>query len=317
VISFKNKIIVEKNVLFQSFRNQVEFDDQIRGCITSYVQSLQREEAEKRSDETERRSSGTSEAVKAPSSQRSTPFSDETTNFLHAFIESKERDFAAEPVSSVEVARFRLLGTMISAHGNDETTLGAHDANIIYSERASVTLSMQEKVGLIDAALYGFSNHNIPLWYWLENLSGTMAGDLTVASMFGSVSCRIGALAAMRLVAEPINPIKNFGTGEIALDRAAIVRSWFKEKSDADLRVAALEYLAICGTSAELSSIRAELDRGNYRTIGPATDAFIRINLKESREDALKAIYDSQPESIDQALVTVVFSNPKSFNTSL
>jgi hypothetical protein len=121
----------------------------------------------------------------------------------------------------------------------------------------------------------------------------------------------------MRLVGEPVTPITRFDTGEIALDRTAIVQSWFRDQSDAELRVAALEYLAVCGTPADLPVIRAELDRGNYRTVGPATDAFIRIHLKQSREDALKAIYELQPESIDQALVTEVFIDPKSFDTSL
>jgi hypothetical protein len=236
---------------------------------------------------------------------------------LRAFIESKNQDLAATPVSSVEVARFRLLGTTLSAHGNDESTLGVHDANILYSQKGSLVLSLQEKFGLIDSALDNFSNHNVPLWHWLEDVSGTIGGDLTFASVFGPTSRRIGALAAMRLVAEPINPIKRTSTDKIAFDRTAIVQSWFNEQSEGQLRVAALQYLAVCGTPAELPLIKTELDRGNYQTIGPATDAIIQINLKQSRQDALKAIYELQPEAIDLAVVKEVFSRPESLDTSL
>jgi hypothetical protein len=79
VIAFKNKIVAEKAVLFQSFSSPLEFDDHIRGCITNYVQDLQREEAEKRSDENKRVSSGTSDGGKAQSSQTPTPFGREVT----------------------------------------------------------------------------------------------------------------------------------------------------------------------------------------------------------------------------------------------
>jgi hypothetical protein len=44
-------------------------------------------------------------------------------------------------------------------------------------------------------------------WHWREDISDTLGGDLTFASMFGPTSRRIGALGAMRLIAEPINPI--------------------------------------------------------------------------------------------------------------
>ena len=143
VIAFKSKIITERTILFQSFSSSLEFDDQIRGCITSYIQGLQREEAEKRSDESQTASPETSDGGKVASSQTSTPFSSEGTNFLLSFVESKDRDLTTKPVTPVEVARFRLLSTVISAHGNDESTLGAHDVNILYSERRSLTLSRE------------------------------------------------------------------------------------------------------------------------------------------------------------------------------
>lgn len=314
VLAFKNKIISERSVLFQSFSNPLEFDDCVRGCITSYAQNLQREEIEKRSDESQTVSSSPTAAGKAQSSQTSTPFANEDINFLSAFVESKTRGLAVSPV---EVARFRLLGTTLYAHGNDESTLGVHDANILYSQKSSLVLSLQEKFGLVNSALDNFSNHNVPLWHWIEDVSGTVGCDLTFASVFNPTSLRVGALAAMRLIAEPINPIKQPSTEKIAFDRLAIAQLWFDEQSEGNIRVAALQYLAVCGTPAELPLIKTELDRGNYNTIGPATDAIIQINLRQSREDALKAIYELQPEAVDEAIIKEVFSHPKSLDSSL
>jgi hypothetical protein len=316
VIAFRNKVTAERTVLFQEFSTPLEFDDQVRGCITSYVQDLQREEAENRSNENQAAAPDTSEGGKVQSAQTSTPFSSEGTSFLRAFVEPNDRDLTVDPVTPTEVARFRLLGTRISAHGNDESVVGAHDANIIYGEKGSLSLSVQEKIGLVDAALDSFYSHNVPLWYWLEDLSGRLGGDLTFASMFGPTSRRVGALAAMRVVAEPINSIKRVSTDEIVFDREAIVRSWLTEQENR-LRVAALEYLAICGTLAELPLIKTELNRGNYQTLGPATNAIIRINLRQSREDALEAIYELQPEFIDQGLLDDVLAHPRSLDSSL
>jgi len=315
VLTFKEGIIAERLVLFQEFNSPLEFDDQIRGCITNYVQTLQREEAERQSSE-KAVSSDSAGGNEAEPSAAFGPFGAEGANFLRGVLDG--RDLAVEPISAVEVARFRLLSSVAMATGNDEDSLGVHDANILYSVRESLDLGTVEKVALADTGIESFEQHNVPLWYWLDQLSGTIGGDLTILTMFGAMSRRIGALAAMRIVAEPIKPIKQFGDHrKILYDRGQIVGSWLKKEADAQLRIAALEYLSSCGIASDLPAIKSEFERGNYQTVGPATDAIIRINLRKSRENALEAIYDLQPESIDQKLVDEVLNHSNSFDTAL
>jgi hypothetical protein len=114
----------------------------------------------------------------------------------------------------------------------------------------------------------------------------------------------------MRLISEPIKPpLQN-------LERTDIVRSWFQESAD-DLKVAALEYLAVCGTAEDLPLIRTEYDRGNYRTVGPATDAILRLTLKDSRDAALRALNELQPGRVDAGLIGALFSKPDTIETPL
>ena len=182
VAAFKNRIINERIVLFQEFNDPREFEDQIRGCVTNYVQRLQRDEAKRQSNESQVASSSLPDSGKAQSSGKATPFANEATSFLRTFVD--DRNLTTEPLSPGEVARFRLLGDLISAQGNDEGSLGVHDANILYEEKESVAFSLQERFGLFDVALRNFADHNVPLWYWLVGLSNTLGGDLTFASRF-------------------------------------------------------------------------------------------------------------------------------------
>ena len=62
----------------------------------------------------------TSQAVEQPSP---TPLTPEGAQFVRVFVTKTELDRDTHPIESVEVARFRLLGTMIGTSGNDNSSL--------------------------------------------------------------------------------------------------------------------------------------------------------------------------------------------------
>src|ERR1700736_4159839 len=84
--------------------------------------------------------------------------------------------------------------------------------------------------------------------------------------------------------------------------REDYVRSWFFDGEPNAVKVAALGYLADLGVPADLPIVRRELDRGDYQTKGAATDAIIRISLRQSREKAIAALYELQPTSFSRSL---------------
>jgi hypothetical protein len=272
---FKNKIIAEKAILFQRFANTREFEDKVRDCITSYVQSLQAEEAQKIADETTAKASDTSEG-KDTTAPVYTPLTVEGAKFIRSFVTKTEGDRTDNPITPAEVARFRLLGSMVAVRGNDDNSLGIHDANILFYSRDKIDLTHREMQGLIDSALDHFSHENVPLWHWYVAVGSEEGGYLSLVSLIGSPTQRIGALNAMRIVSEPIKPLQKLHANDNDVDRKDFIQSWFQESTDERLKVAALEYLAVCGKAEDLPLIRKEYERGNYQTVGPATQAILR-----------------------------------------
>ena len=113
----------------------------------------------------------------------------------------------------------------------------------------------------------------------------------------------------MTLISAPI-------VTQLQFDREKIVHLWLQE-TDERLKVAALQYLAVCGKAEDLAVIRTEYERGNYQTVGAATDAILRVTLRESRGDALKVLNERQPERVDPRVVRALFSKPGTIETTL
>jgi len=308
VLAFQTRIVDGKEILFEKFSDMREFEARIRGCITNYVLRLVDEAQEILSGAQVRPSEPANEPVTASDSYKL--FSTEGARFIRELIAKSEKDRGKHPITSVEIARFRLLGSMISVSGNDERSLGVHDANILFNKRGELSLSRREMQGLIDSGLDHFASEAVPLWYWYTAAEASETGYLVLMAWVGHSTQRIGSLGAMRLISEPIVVATEFNRDEI-------VRSWFSSSSSDSLKVAALDYLAVCGIDSDLQVIREEFERRNYQTGGAAINAIIRLNLKQSREAAIRALYELQPESIDEALVENLFARPDAIETSL
>jgi hypothetical protein len=318
VVAFKEKVVAEKTVLFHDFNHSRDFETKILGCITNYVQSVLAEEAKKISEETSARANEGVQPEKASEPANVvTPLSTEGAQFLRDFIAKTERARESNPILPEEVARFRLISSLVSVGGNDEAALGVHDANILFAKRSEIDFSRREMNGLIDSALDHYSNHVVPLWHWYVAADTEKCGYLSLESFIGSSSQRIGALGVMRFLCEPVNLHLYSETEDKGKSRRVVVDSRFSEGTDYRLRVAALEYLASCGESDDLEIIRKEFDKGNYQTVGPATQALIRLNLKKSRDDAITVLLELQPESVDDGLVDKLFDRPAGVETSL
>jgi len=141
-------------------------------------------------------------------------------------------------------------------------------------------------------------------------LEGFGENLLPIYSLVGPAERRVGALSVMRLISEPL-PAKP------TLDREAYLYSWFSGDAPKVVKVAALAYLGDLGVTADLPVVKQELDRGDYQTKGAATDAIISINLRQSREEAIAAIYELQPTFISRSLLTALFENGASIPTEV
>jgi hypothetical protein len=69
------------------------------------------------------------------------------------------------------------------------------------------------------------------------------------------------------------------------------------------------------GLPEDISAIKRELGRNNYQTKNTATEAIIRIELRQSREKAIAALYELQPATIPQRLLAQIFEQSASVSS--
>lgn len=313
VLEFKKKIIEEKRILFGNFSTINEFEKKFRGCIANYLKTIHTKELEQVSDQsqTPTTKSESPQKPKPNSSAPQTPLSPEGAKFLREFITKTESDSNSdskdESLAAVEIARFRLLSSLVGGQANDVRYLGTHDANLLYGERDNFTFGQVEINGLLACGLHHYINENTPLWYWLAKTGGFK--NLSFFSILGpSTKQRVGALKAMSLISEPLRI-------DQTLKRKLYIKKWLDEGVNVDLKVAALGYLAHCGITEDLPAIREEFNRNDNQTISAAVNAILRISLRNDRQNILSILYDLQPVSISQDVISAIFDRPETFTS--
>lgn len=306
VIAFKDQVFTEKKLLAGTFADPRDFESKFRKCIQGYVIALANRDKASESEK-DQVPAAEAQATLANEPGPTTPLSVEGARFLRAFLATAEKATDEHPLAPDDVARVRLLSIIAAVHGNDQQSLGSHDANLLFKARTKFTFGRRELFGLLDNALAHFKHENVPLWHWVAAVDGFKNNILPICSVVGTTDRRIGALKAMRLIAEPISEEGHFG-------RKEIVPRWFSKDVEPVIRVAALEYLSECGQPSDLPFIGEEFFRNETQTTSAAADAIIRIKLREDRRLALDALYTLQPSTVRQDLLDALFSHESEFD---
>ncbi len=306
VIAFKEEVFSERKLLAGTFGDMRDFEVKFRKCIQGYVIALVEKD---KASQSEKDQAPAAEAQDTLTNEPdpTTPLSVEGARFLRAFLETAEKATDEHPIAPDDVARLRLISIIAAAHGNDQQSLGSHDANLLFKARTKFKFGRRELSGLLDGALANYKHDNVPLWHWVAAVDGFRNSMLPLRSMFGIADQRVGALRAMQLIAHPIADEDFFGRSEIVL-------SWFEKNVEPYVRVAALEYLSEFGQPSDLSVINAEFGRNDTQTTSAATNAIIRIRLREDRRSALEALYTLQPSKVRQDLLDALFSHESEFD---
>lgn len=309
VISFKEQVFSEKKLLASTFADARDFEGKFRKCIQGYVIALSSKDKATESEKVQAPNAETQTAL-TTEPRPTTPLSVEGVKFLRSFLTAAETATDERPLAADDVARFRLLSIIAAVNGNDQQLLGSHDANLLFKARKKFDFGQRELNGLIDDGLAHFNQENVPLWHWVDAVNGFKDNLLPFRSLIGTTEQRIGALKAMRLVAEPIIEEEHFG-------RKDFVRLWFVDSTETAVRIAALEYLSECGQPSDLTYINEELARNETRTTSAAAHAVINITLRNDRRAALEALYTLQPSSVTQGLLDELFSHDSEFENEI
>lgn len=309
VIAFKDQVFAEKKLLAGTFADVRDFEGKFRKCIQGYVIALAGKD---KVSESEKDQAPLAEAQTTPATEPgpTTPLSVEGAIFLRNFLITAEKATDEHPLAAEDVARVRLLSIIAAVHGNDQQSLGSHDANLLFKARTKFEFSRRELQGLLDDGLEHFKHENVPLWHWVAAVDGFKNDILPIYSAFGTTERRVGALKAMRLIAQPIVEQKHIG-------RKVIVPLWLSESTETAVRVAALEYLSECGQPSDLPFINEEFGRNETQTVSAAANAIIRIKLRDDRRAALEALYTMQPSTVRQDLLDALFSRDAEFDDDI
>lgn len=313
VIKFKEKLTNEKLILYEPFKDIQDFERKIRRCIVKYLTELQTQEIKERPPQTPTSALRNENANPAQiiSFPLDSPVGTEGLSFIKEVLFTEGKSNTTQGLSSPDVARLRLLTNIIRVQGNDIEALGVHDANLLYTNRDNYKFGRAELIGLISNSLEHYSDGIAPLWQWIGQVNGFKHSVLQNMSIFSANAKRkVGALAAMQLICASL-------TDDLVQDRKIYCEYWFDKNKENSVKVAALQYLGECGIPEDLPAILQEAEKNNSQTINAATTAVIRINLRQSKEKAIRALYELQPVSIDQKLLDSIFDAAEAISTEI
>ena len=237
VIAFREKIVEEKKILFQSFSTHHDLEQMTRRCIEEYVRTIKTADARSESSQISTAPSRDDQDSNEGSSNTADPFSTSGYTFLAELAGKLRQDSSSKDVSSFDVARLRLLANSISRTGNHEMTMGAHDLNVSSQLSREVwDLSRREILCLSRLGLQYMSSENVPFWRWYSLLL-RMKPPVTDVAIWSTIvrnndEERLGAFRVLTALGREIR------VDSETITREWIIQNWFSNESSARVRSA-------------------------------------------------------------------------------
>ena len=297
VLQFRDDIIAKKTLLFQEFTTTQDMERLARKCITQFVNQIRRKEELSKSAEIETKNLSSNSTTDSKNDSQRTPSSlDDGLVFLKDTIDSINQTHSIDQLTSLDVARLRLLANSFSKPGNHEMELGAHDINIIFSHcTQGLKLSQRETRCLLRLGFRYLNNENVPLWCWYRNIRQADLDPAFLSSVFGSNNNeKIGAISILISLARalPVN--------DKPINRDWILDSWFSDQSSSEVRLAALGYLAAHGSRNDYPVVEAEYNRNDHTTYLRALESMVEISIRTAKGTQAQAlVLNSQFEALN------------------
>ena len=315
VIEFRQNIMDSKQLLFADFTTVQDLEVLARRSITDYVTRVKETEALVEFDEVREKSSTTTSDTEkiAGTSFESSFLSTRHLAFLDELVEKIKQAPAMEQISSVDIARFRLLANSISRPQNDKIDLDVHDINLLYSAHMEeLDLDKKEIFWLFQLGLRHLSNENVPLWRWYSHLSDRSINPAVFSSVIGADDDeKIGAIRSLTALEH------DFSIDDERAKRKGIVNDWLSTDSSDRVKSAALTYLTKMGQLEDYDLAEREYEGDNYTTSNSALNCMISILLRAGEENsAQKLLLGSQFDSLNEETLTVVLDGFDNVETS-
>ncbi|ODU67192.1 MAG: hypothetical protein ABT11_20780 [Novosphingobium sp. SCN 66-18] len=294
VLQFRDKLISQKQVLFDNFQDITDFARKLRLGLADYVNRKHRER------QTDSQETETPPEVFADQGDGSVPPNEDTqpkiqADFLEAVAQTLREPTPYEAIPASHIARMRLIAMAHYRPGNDDPELGAHDANLLYRERRDFEFDLSEIRTLARFGLGAVSAHNKPLWLWLSSAMQVNRNWLAFETWSSQAAIRKGAFVAAQLVG--IDLLTND-----MLTREQMVTHWLNQE-DRNARKDALGYLKRQGNSEDLPIILEEVANASTETSRELIEAALAINARYDVVSASKLMIQTPFDEIDAALL--------------
>lgn len=310
VFQFRQQCIEQKIVFFKPFKDITAFRDMVREKLEE-IGWLETELITEQSIQ-ESRPKNTS-SKQNPHDQSDFQGGGLIDGKAQTFLSDiSQRSASWEETSSHEVARFRLISTSVSRHGNDDYYLGNHDANLIFKHFDSTSLSEQETQALISCGVVGFGQQNVPLWRWLashDKKDGTFE-YLRLLATAGSTSEQKNAIRILQLIGQPIP------THDSYFNKQGVLETWFAEDTESSVFDAAIAFLSANGQYEDIQTIEKTSSTCSPSQKSKIEGAIIGIIARTNVHDALKQICERSVDKIENETIEKLFESPQSLATN-
>ncbi|MEQ9208985.1 MAG: DUF4062 domain-containing protein, partial [Pseudomonadales bacterium] len=186
VLEFKKKFTEEFRGAYQTFSDLREFETRFRAIIAHFLSQQIESDTENRDFEQVKEVSNEEDRGPARATDAESLFSSPARMFISE-LAARPATHEDKNYTTSEAARFRLIGCSLKRSGNDDATLGVHDANLVYRELRHTELGFEERRCLLEAGLSGFEFENVPFWLWAASQgSRDLIGTLALRTVIGS-----------------------------------------------------------------------------------------------------------------------------------
>lgn len=297
VLAFKQKIIDKREILFQPFSTTADLQGNVRMGIAAYIHSLDRTGVKHRAGIILSSTQDLDQKSDAEPSEE--PWIGGGVEAV--FVGEAAKTMASVPsgLSPVQIARLRLISMAAGDSRNDEEVVGAHDANLLFNAASELTLSPREVGALADAGVEAFTDENKPLWTWLAKNLGRFAPWLTYTATFGPDRRQAGAIRVLTSTGYSL-------VFDELVNAEKIEEAWFGNKVSAQVKNAALDYVAERGDATFVALAEREFERNDYATRKAALDAVILARGRESGRVAAQFAIASSFDALGDASMKVV-----------
>ncbi len=289
VLAFRKRLIEGKEILFQTFNDHIGFGQRVREFLTSQLVLRHRQNLTSGPDQRPRKETDAGHEAKTPLKT----VVDTQSSFLSVF--GKMISIDPTDIAARDVARLRLIAAAQSRHGNDDASLGIHDANLLYLHKKEIDLSAAEIVKLAQVGLEGLDQEVVPLWTWLGGGSDEITKTLSFMTSFGSDPERRGAISVL-------GRLNGFLADDEFLDRDDTIKDWFDDGSQS-LKRAALAYLRDQGLADDLQYALAEIDSSDSETRQLAVEVVAEMKWRSNEREALIFLLGSSFENLASDLL--------------